>query len=102
MNSDYSRVLRNGKIIESNSPESDNTLISAHAVNNETASESDVSPGISEINQNYERKFTALQNESGELKDLMIAMMQKSNISSPAISEQGPSKQPADRSDRWP
>ena len=63
---------------------------------NSRNSESDVSSQISELKEAYERKLTELGSGIGDLKDLMIAVMQKPNSSSQGNSDQGPSKRAAD------
>ena len=55
---------------------------------------SDISLQLSEMKENYERKITELQTEISQLKDLMMAIINKSNNEEPSTSTQGLSKQP--------
>ena len=60
---------------------------------------SDISSQLSEMKENYERKFGELQSEFSQLKDLMMAIINKSNSDSPSTSSQGLSKRPQVGSD---
>ena len=72
-------------------------MTDATAGTDEMSVETDISSRlsqISEIKDTYERKSTALQSEIIELKDLMLAMMDRSNEPNQSSGERGPSKQP--------
>ena len=78
MSFDCSGTLRNGETIETNtgeSPEDDNVMANTADVNDEAASESDVSSQISEMKEIYGIKFTGLRGVIEELKNLIKAMM---------------------------
>ena len=89
--------LRNGKIIDSSSEENtpeDFTMTESNPDNSDINENSDISSQITEIRENYERKINELQWEFSHLKDLMMAVINKTNNDSPSSSAQGPSKQP--------
>ena len=65
-----------------------------NAVTDEVAVENDVSSQTSEINDTFERKFTALQSGISELNDLMLTVMEKSKRANQNSYEQCPSMQP--------
>ena len=46
------------------------------------------------LEENYERKISELQSKLSQLKDLMMAVISKSNNESPLTSSQGLSKRP--------
>ena len=56
-------------------------------------------PKMLNLKDRYERKFNELQSEIDQLKDLLIAMIWKSNNSSADAQFQGSQKQPVRRSD---
>ena len=91
------KVLRNGKIIESplemNTPEESN-MAQSNSNDSDTNDSSDISSQLSETKENYERKINELHLEFSQLKDLMIAVIDKTNNDSQPSSSQGPSKQP--------
>ena len=55
---------------------------------------SDIPSQLSEMKENYERKVNELQSEFCQLKDLMMAVINKTKSDSPSPSEEGPPKQP--------
>ena len=57
--------------------------------NNET---SDISSQLSEIRESYERKINELQNEFSQLKDLMMAVISKTDSENRPSTSKGPSK----------
>ena len=91
------KVLRNGKIIESplemNTPEESN-MAQSNSNDSDTNDSSDISSQLSEMKENFERKINELHLEFSQLKDLMMAVIDKTNIDSQPCSCQGPSKQP--------
>ena len=76
-------------------------MTDTNAVETGSVGDFSVSSQIAEINDSYERKFIALQSGIGQLKDLMLAMIEKSSNSSSFSQGQGSSKQPTRRSDNW-
>ena len=94
----------NGKILEPNSNNlSENQIEMTDTIPADVASVSEVSVVSSQIagmKESYERKFNTLQSEIGQLNDLMLVMMEKSDRETGDINEQGPSKQPTYRLDK--
>ena len=90
-------VLRNGKIIDSpfemNAPE-DLNMAQSNPNDSDTNDNPDISSQLSEMKENYERKINELHLEFSQLKDLMMAVIDKTNNDSQPSSSQGPSKQP--------
>ena len=100
MSSEEGTRLRSCKIFDiSVNPQSSNPQIMAEVNNAETESvgESNVTSQIAEIEDNYERKF----NEVVELKNLMMAMMEKSSNTRTTTSGKSSSKQPLQGSDTY-
>ena len=60
---------------------------------------SDISSQLTQMKENYEKKINELHSEFSQLKDLMMAVIRKSNEDSPSSSTQGLSKQPRLRQD---
>ena len=91
------KVLRNRKIIElpakMNSTEELN-VVQSNSNDSDTNDSSDISSQLSEMKENYERKINELHLEFSQLKDLMMAVIDKTNNGNQASSSQGPSKQP--------
>ena len=91
------KVLRNGKInespIEINTPEESN-MAQSNSNDSDTNDSSDISSQLSELKKNYERKNNELHLEFSQLKDLMMAVIDKTNNESQPSSSHGPSKQP--------
>ena len=90
-------VLRNGKIIdppsEVNAPE-DLNMTQSNPNDSDINDSSDISSQLSEMKENYERKINELHSEFSQLKDLMMAVFNKTRNDSQPSSSQGPSKQP--------
>ena len=68
----------------------------------ESVGECSVTSQIAEIKDSYEWKFNELQSKIDELKNLMMAMMEKSSNANAATPDQGSSKQPLRGSDNLP
>ena len=87
--------LRNGKIIDSSSemdaPE-DLTMAQSNSNDSDTNDGSDISSQLSEMKEKYERKINELHLEFSQLKELMMAVNNKTNNGSQSSSSQGPSK----------
>ena len=94
MNSDQGTELRSGRIISSSletpvPTDPDMAQSSANDSDNET---SDISSQLSEIRESYERKINELQNEFSQLKDLMMAVISKTDSENRPSTSKGPSK----------
>ena len=70
-----------------------------NTVDSDTNGRSDISSQLTEMKENYERKIRELQSEFSQLKDLMMAVIRKSNKESPSTSSQCLSKRPQVGSD---
>ena len=90
-------VLRNGKIIDSpsevNAPENLN-MAQSNPNDSDINDSSDISSQLSETKENYEHKIKELHSEFSQLKDLIMAVINKTSNDSQPSSSQGPSKQP--------
>ena len=64
----------------------------------ESVGEASVSSQIAEMKDSYERKFSSLQSEISQLKDLTLTNIKKSNNTT-TNTDQGSSKQPTRRFD---
>ena len=53
---------------------------------------SDISSQLSEIKESYEKKINELQNEFSQLKDLMMAVISKTDTENRQSTSKGPSK----------
>ena len=96
MSSEQGTQLRNGKTIEStteNNASSSNEIAESNIVDSDTNESSDISSELIEMKENYE-KIGELQSEFSQLKDLMIAVIRKSNNEDQWTSSEGLSKQP--------
>ena len=71
-------------------------MAEANSVDTESSENNDVSSQLSEIRENYEKKVSDMQSEFSQLRDLMMAVLQKSDNENQNTSTQGPSMQP-----RW-
>ena len=74
--------LRNGKVISFMSEEntsSSNVMAESNTVDSDTNDSSDISSQLTEMKENYERKISELQSEFSQLKNLMMAVISKSN-----------------------
>ena len=58
----------------------------------DTNDSSDISSQLSEIKESYERRINELHQEFSQLKDLMMAIVNKSSSESQPSSSKGPSK----------
>ena len=95
MNQDQGTVLRSGRIIDSSSqiePPADLNMAQASSNDSDTNDNSDISSQLSEIKESYERRISELHQEFSQLKDLMMAIVNKSNGESQPSSSKGPSK----------
>ena len=97
MSQNQGTVLRNGKIIDSSSdttpPEALN-MAQTNSNDSETNDGSDISSQLSEIKESYERRISELHQEFSQLKDLMMAIVNKNNGESQSSSSKGLSKPP--------
>ena len=97
MSLEQGTMLRNGKTIDPSSEENTlKNLAMTEPISNDsdTNESSDISSQLSEMKEYYERKINELQSEFCQLKDLMMAVINKTKSDSPSTSTQGPSKQP--------
>ena len=97
MSSEQGTLLRNGKIISLMSEEntsSSNVMVEPSITNSDVNDGSDISSQMSEVKENYERTIGELQSEFSQLKDLMMAIIDKPNSDSPSTSTRGLSKRP--------
>ena len=95
MNLDQGTELRNGKIINSSSETSspaDPGMAQTSSNDFDTNEASDISSQLSEIRESYERKINELQNEFSQLKDLMMAVISKTDSENRPSTSKGPSK----------
>ena len=93
---------RKGNILEvtiESTPTSSSTMTEVNSAKIESVEGNDVLSQLAEIRENYERKICDLQREFSQLKDLMMAMLEKSNTNSQGENYQGSSKQPKKRLD---
>ena len=89
--------LKNGKIIDSSSEEStpaDSVMAEPNSNDLDTNESSGISSQLSEMKKKYERKINELQSEFSQLKNLMMAIINKTNDDSLSSSTHGSSKQP--------
>ena len=102
MSPEQRTLLRNGKIISLMSEEntsSSNVMAESSITDCEVNDGPDISSQLAEMKENYERKINELQSEFSQLKDLMMAIINKSKSDSPSTSSQGLSKRPQVGSD---
>ena len=95
MNSDQGTELRSGRVINSSSETSstiDPDMAQSSANDSDTNDNSDISSQLSEIKESYERRINELHQEFSQLKDLMTAIVIKSNNEPQPSSTKGPSK----------
>ena len=76
-----------------NAPE-DLNMAQSNPNDSDTNDSSDISSQLSEMQENFERKTNELHLEFSQLKDLMMAAIDKTSSDSQPSSSQGPSKQP--------
>ena len=97
MSQNQGTVLRNGKIIDSSldtAPHEDLDMAQTNSNDSDTNDGSDISSHLSEIKESYERRINELHQEFSQLKDLMMAIVNKNNSESQPSSSKGPSKPP--------
>ena len=95
MSQSQGTVLRNGKIIDSSlevTPPEDPNMAQANSNDSDTNDSSDISSQLSEIKESYERRISELHQEFSQLKDLMMAIVNKNSSESQPSSSKGPSK----------
>ena len=97
MSQNQGTVLRSGRIIDSSS-EIDSpvelNMAQANSNDSDTNDNSDISSQLSEIKESYERRISELHHEFSQLKDLMMAIVNKGNGEVQSSSSKGPSKPP--------
>ena len=99
MSSEQGTLLRNVKIISlisERNTSSSNVMAEPSVTDSEVNDASDISTQLSDMKKNYERKIPELQSEFSQLKDLMMAIINKpkSDSDTPSTSTQGLSKRP--------
>ena len=97
MSSEQGILLRNGKIISlmwEENTSSSNVMAESSNTDSEVNDGFDNSSQLSEMKENYAKKIGKLQSEFSQLKDLMMAIINKSNSDSPSTSSRGLSKRP--------
>ena len=95
MNPDQGTELRSGRIISSSleTPVPTDPDMAQSSANDSGSNEtSDISSQLSEIRESYERKINELQNEFSQLKDLMMAVISKTDSENRPSTSKGPSK----------
>ena len=97
MSQNQGTVLKNGKIIDPSSettPPEDLNMTQANSNDSDTNDNSDISSQLSEIKESYERGISESHQEFSQLKDLMMAIVNKNNSEIQPSSSKGPSKPP--------
>ena len=95
MNPELGTELRSGRIISSSLETpvpTDPDMAQSSANDSDSNETSDISSQLSEIKESYERKINELQNEFSQLKDLMMAVISKTDIENRQPTSKGPSK----------
>ena len=95
MNPDQGTELRSGRIISSSLETpvpTDPDMAQSSANDSDSNETSDISSQLSEIRESYERKINELQNEFSQLKDLMMAVISKTDSENRPSTSKGPSK----------
>ena len=95
MNPDLGTELRSGRIISSSLETpvpTDPDMAQSSANDSDSNETSDISSQLSEIKESYERKINELQNEFSQLKDLMMAVISKTDTENRQSTSKGPSK----------
>ena len=95
MNSDQGTELRSGRIISSSLETpvpTDPDMAQSSGNDSDNNETSDISSQLSEIRESYERKINELQNEFSQLKDLMMAVISKTDSENRPSTSKGPSK----------
>ena len=67
-------------------------MAEANSLDTDSSENNGVSSQLAEIKENFERKISDLQSEYSQLKDLMMAVLKKSDNDSQNANTQGPSK----------
>ena len=97
MSQNQGPVLRSGRIIDSSSEIDspvDLNMTQANSNDSDINDNSGISSQLSEIKESYERRISELNHEFSQLKDLMMAIVNKSNGEVQPSSSKGPSKPP--------
>ena len=95
MNPDLGTELRSGRVISSSSEtpvQTDPDMAQSSANDSDSNEISDISSQLSEIKESYEKKINELQNEFSQLKDLMMAVISKTDTENRQSTSKGPSK----------
>ena len=90
-------VLRSGRIIDSSSDIDslvDLNMAQANPNDSDTNDNSDICSQLSEIKGSYKRRISELHHEFSQLKDLLMAIINKNNGEAQPSSSKGPSKPP--------
>ena len=97
MSQNQGTVLRSGRIIDPSldtAPSEDLSMAQANSNDSDTNDGSNISSQLSKIKESYERRINELHQEFSQLKDLMMAIVNKNNSESQPSSSKGPSKPP--------
>ena len=95
MNPDQGTELRSGRVINSSSETSSPTgpdMAQSSANDSDNNETSDISSQLSEIRENYERKINELQSEFSQLKNLLMAVISKTDENNRPSTSQSSSK----------
>ena len=95
MNPDLGTELRSGRVISSSletPAQTDPDMAQSSANDSDSNEVSDISSQLSEIKESYERKINELQNEFSQLKDLMMAVISKTDTENRQSTSKCPSK----------
>ena len=92
MNPEQGTELRSGTIISSSSETSIPTDPDMAQSSANYSDSNEISSQLSEIRESYERKINELQNEFSQLKDLMMAVISKTDSENRPSTSKGPSK----------
>ena len=95
MNPEQGTELRSGRVINSSSetsPLSDLDMAQSSANDSDTNENSDISSQLSEIRENYEKKINELQSEFSQLKNLLMAVINKTDENNRLSTSQSSSK----------
>ena len=97
MSQNQGTVIRSGRIIDSSSEIDspvDLNMTQANSNDSDIYDNSGISSQLSEKKESYERRISELHHEFSQLKDLMMAIVNKSNGEVQPSSSKGPSKPP--------
>ena len=95
MNPDQGTELRSGRVINSSSETSspiDPDMAQSSANDSDNNEASDISSQLSETRENYEKQINELQSEFSQLKNLLMAVISKSDENNLPSSSQSSSK----------